>query len=103
MDGGILRLTGEQLVAADDYEVADHACRRVHLTDGAMAWAYLAAHPLVAVERRAALLHWAAATNRDLLDPWNALAGRSDLLADGVHPTAEGDEVVWEWLNPHEV
>lgn len=235
VDGGVLRLTDEQLAAADEYEVADYARRRVHLTDGTTAWAYLAADPLVAAERlgivgdslaygrcdpaggwaarlgawhtareepryrafalgipgttlrglrshapqelavrtvdtvlicagindlagvdgpaahptdvvremaalceeleaqdrrpvpvgplwldaeraarelglrvgldaveqyRAELLRWAAATNRDLLDPWDALAGRSDLLADGVHPTAEGHEVLWEWLRP---
>ncbi|AZM88895.1 GDSL-type esterase/lipase family protein [Streptomyces sp. W1SF4] len=46
VDGVVLELTDEQLVAADGYEVDDYARRRVLLASGESAWAYLDAKPL---------------------------------------------------------
>ena len=38
----------------------------------------------------ALLAEWGAETSRDVIDPSPVLAGRTELLADGLHPTAEG-------------
>lgn len=37
-------------------------------------------------------------TGRVFVDMWEPLAGRTDLLADGVHPSHEGHQVLWEHL-----
>lgn len=44
--GAVLSLTDADLAAADDYEVDDYVRRRVRLTSGDTAWAYLDARPL---------------------------------------------------------
>jgi lysophospholipase L1-like esterase len=49
--GEVLQLTDEELAAADAYEVEDYVRRRIRLTDGHSAWAYLDARPLAASER----------------------------------------------------
>ncbi|MFI9251282.1 GDSL-type esterase/lipase family protein [Streptomyces sp. NPDC053069] len=51
VEGAILRLTDQELAAADDYEVDDYARRRVLLTSGETAWAYLDARPLRSAAR----------------------------------------------------
>ncbi|AUG76612.1 hypothetical protein CFP65_1733 [Kitasatospora sp. MMS16-BH015] len=51
IEGGVLRLSERELAAADAYEVADYARRRVVLGDGEVAWAYLDAEPLRAAAR----------------------------------------------------
>ncbi|MGA4843933.1 GDSL-type esterase/lipase family protein [Streptomyces sp. G45] len=49
--GAVLRLTDEELAAADAYEVDDYVRRRVVLTSGESAWAYLDADPLRSAAR----------------------------------------------------
>ncbi|GLW69749.1 hypothetical protein Kpho02_20480 [Kitasatospora phosalacinea] len=44
--GAVLHLTDADLAAADAYEVDDYVRRRVRLSSGASAWAYLDARPL---------------------------------------------------------
>ncbi|WP_330328793.1 GDSL-type esterase/lipase family protein [Streptomyces sp. NBC_00536] len=51
VEGVVMRLTDEELAAADAYEVDDYARRRVLLTSGESTWAYLDAKPLRAAER----------------------------------------------------
>ncbi|MFD9690806.1 GDSL-type esterase/lipase family protein [Kitasatospora sp. NPDC001309] len=51
VEGAVLRLTDEELAAADAYEVADYARRQVLLTSGETAWAYLDANPLRSAAR----------------------------------------------------
>ncbi|MER5640855.1 GDSL-type esterase/lipase family protein [Kitasatospora sp. NPDC002227] len=51
VEGGVLRLSDRELAAADAYEVADYARRRVLLSSGEAAWAYLDAEPLRAAAR----------------------------------------------------
>ncbi|MFI9307328.1 GDSL-type esterase/lipase family protein [Streptomyces triculaminicus] len=51
VDGAVLRLTDQDLAAADAYEVDDYARRRVLLTSGESAWAYVDAKPLRSAER----------------------------------------------------
>ncbi|MFF0297237.1 GDSL-type esterase/lipase family protein [Kitasatospora sp. NPDC004614] len=46
VEGAVLHLTDQELAAADAYEVDDYARRRVVLTSGRTAWAYLDARPL---------------------------------------------------------
>ncbi|MEU3316505.1 GDSL-type esterase/lipase family protein [Streptomyces sp. NPDC006662] len=46
VEGAVLRLTNEELAAADAYEVDDYVRRRVLLSSGEAAWAYLDADPL---------------------------------------------------------
>ncbi|MFB7785166.1 GDSL-type esterase/lipase family protein [Streptomyces vinaceus] len=46
VEGAVLHLTDRELAAADAYEVDDCARRRVVLTSGESAWAYLDADPL---------------------------------------------------------
>ncbi|MFE1949266.1 GDSL-type esterase/lipase family protein [Streptomyces sp. NPDC059524] len=46
VEGAVLHLTDRELAAADDYEVDDYARRRVLLTSGESAWAYLDSKPL---------------------------------------------------------
>ncbi|GAA2260923.1 hypothetical protein GCM10010430_51300 [Kitasatospora cystarginea] len=46
VDGAVLRLTDQELAAADAYEVDDYVRRRVLLSSGESAWAYLDAKPL---------------------------------------------------------
>ncbi|MFJ3640101.1 GDSL-type esterase/lipase family protein [Streptomyces sp. NPDC090108] len=46
VEGAVLHLTDEDLAAADGYEVDDYARRRVLLSSGESAWAYLDAKPL---------------------------------------------------------
>ncbi|MFI6682451.1 GDSL-type esterase/lipase family protein [Streptomyces sp. NPDC050485] len=46
VEGSVLHLTDEELAAADAYEVDDYARRRVLLSCGEQAWAYLDANPL---------------------------------------------------------
>lgn len=47
---------------------------------------------------RAELLDWGAGTHRDVIDLYPVLEARSDLLADGLHPTPEGHRLLWEAL-----
>ncbi|GHG75579.1 GDSL-type esterase/lipase family protein [Streptomyces griseocarneus] len=51
VEGAVLRLSDEDLAAADAYEVDDYARRRVLLSSGETAWAYLDAKPLRSAER----------------------------------------------------
>ncbi|MFF4101853.1 GDSL-type esterase/lipase family protein [Streptomyces sp. NPDC001903] len=51
VEGAVLHLTDQDLAAADAYEVDDYARRRVVLTSGESAWAYLDADPLRAAQR----------------------------------------------------
>ncbi|MFF4850736.1 GDSL-type esterase/lipase family protein [Streptomyces sp. NPDC001194] len=51
VEGAVLHLTDRDLAAADAYEVDDYARRRVVLTSGESAWAYLAADPLRSARR----------------------------------------------------
>ncbi|MFE5538222.1 GDSL-type esterase/lipase family protein [Streptomyces sp. NPDC056519] len=51
VEGVVLRLTDRDLAAADAYEVDDYARRRVVLTSGESAWAYLDADPLRSARR----------------------------------------------------
>ncbi|KIF01276.1 hypothetical protein PL81_36470 [Streptomyces sp. RSD-27] len=51
VEGAVLRLTDEELAAADAYEVDDYARRRVLLSSGKSAWAYLDADPLRSAAR----------------------------------------------------
>ncbi|GAA2620620.1 hypothetical protein GCM10010425_13650 [Streptomyces spororaveus] len=51
VEGSVLHLTDEGLAAADAYEVDDYARRRVVLSSGESAWAYLDARPLRPAER----------------------------------------------------
>ncbi|WP_338930781.1 GDSL-type esterase/lipase family protein [Streptomyces netropsis] len=51
VEGAVLRLTDRELAAVDAYEVDDYARRRVLLTSGESAWAYLDAKPLRAAAR----------------------------------------------------
>ncbi|MFI1100424.1 GDSL-type esterase/lipase family protein [Streptomyces melanogenes] len=46
VEGAMLRLTDQDLAAADAYEVDDYVRRRVLLSSGESAWAYLDAKPL---------------------------------------------------------
>ncbi|MFD9486065.1 GDSL-type esterase/lipase family protein [Streptomyces sp. NPDC059991] len=46
VEGAVLRLTDQDLAAADAYEVDDYVRRRVLLSSGERAWAYLDAKPL---------------------------------------------------------
>ncbi|WP_026415243.1 GDSL-type esterase/lipase family protein [Actinomadura oligospora] len=46
VEGAILHLTDADLAAADAYEVDDYVRRRVRLTSGEAAWAYVDAKPL---------------------------------------------------------
>ncbi|MBJ3809118.1 gamma-glutamylcyclotransferase [Streptomyces flavofungini] len=46
VEGAVLHLTDEDLAAADAYEVDDYVRRRVLLSSGETAWAYLDAKPL---------------------------------------------------------
>ncbi|MCX5378704.1 GDSL-type esterase/lipase family protein [Streptomyces sp. NBC_00091] len=46
VEGAVLHLTDEELAAADAYEVDDYVRRRVVLSSGESAWAYLDAKPL---------------------------------------------------------
>ncbi|WP_328972176.1 GDSL-type esterase/lipase family protein [Streptomyces sp. NBC_00239] len=49
--GAVLHLTDDELAAADAYEVDDYIRRRVCLSSGEPAWAYLDANPLRAAAR----------------------------------------------------
>ncbi|MFE0178251.1 GDSL-type esterase/lipase family protein [Streptomyces sp. NPDC059002] len=51
VEGAVLHLTDADLAAADDYEVDDYTRRRVRLSSGASAWAYLDARPLRSASR----------------------------------------------------
>ncbi|WP_030856845.1 GDSL-type esterase/lipase family protein [Streptomyces sp. NRRL F-2747] len=51
VEGAVLHLTDRELAAADAYEVDDYARRRVVLTSGESAWAYLDADPLRSAQR----------------------------------------------------
>lgn len=51
VEGAVLHLTDQDLAAADDYEVDDYARRRVCLSSGENAWAYLDANPLRPAQR----------------------------------------------------
>ncbi|KPH99528.1 AIG2 family protein [Actinobacteria bacterium OV450] len=51
VEGAVLRLTDRELAAADAYEVDDYVRRRVALTSGESAWAYLDAKPLRSAQR----------------------------------------------------
>ncbi|MEU5429614.1 GDSL-type esterase/lipase family protein [Streptomyces olivoreticuli] len=51
VEGAILHLTDHELAAADAYEVDDYARRRVLLSSGEIAWAYLDAKPLRSAAR----------------------------------------------------
>ncbi|MFD5410454.1 GDSL-type esterase/lipase family protein [Streptomyces nojiriensis] len=51
VEGAVLRLTDQELAAADAYEVDDYTRRRVVLSSGESTWAYLDAKPLRPAER----------------------------------------------------
>ncbi|MFI9723975.1 GDSL-type esterase/lipase family protein [Streptomyces sp. NPDC052396] len=51
VEGAVLHLTDQDLAAADAYEVDDYVRRRVLLSSGESAWAYLDAKPLRAAAR----------------------------------------------------
>lgn len=51
VEGAVLRLTDQDLAAADAYEVDDYVRRRVLLSSGESAWAYLDAKPLRSAAR----------------------------------------------------
>ncbi|MCA6092409.1 GDSL-type esterase/lipase family protein [Streptomyces sp. SCA3-4] len=51
VEGAVLHLTDEDLAAADAYEVDDYVRRRVLLSSGESAWAYVDAKPLRPAER----------------------------------------------------
>ncbi|MGP9023035.1 GDSL-type esterase/lipase family protein [Streptomyces sp. BR1] len=51
VEGAVLHLTDQDLAAADAYEVDDYARRRVRLSSGESAWAYLDAKPLRSAAR----------------------------------------------------
>ncbi|GHC59347.1 GDSL-type esterase/lipase family protein [Streptomyces cinnamoneus] len=51
VEGAVLHLTDQDLAAADAYEVDDYVRRRVLLSSGESAWAYLDAKPLRSAER----------------------------------------------------
>ncbi|MFB7255571.1 GDSL-type esterase/lipase family protein [Streptomyces nojiriensis] len=51
VEGAVLHLTDQELAAADAYEVDDYTRRRVVLSSGESAWAYLDAKPLRPAER----------------------------------------------------
>ncbi|MCX5196911.1 GDSL-type esterase/lipase family protein [Streptomyces sp. NBC_00249] len=51
VEGVVLHLTDEDLAAADAYEVDDYARRRVVLSSGESAWAYLDAKPMRSAAR----------------------------------------------------
>lgn len=51
VEGAVLRLTDQDLAAADAYEVDDYARRRVLLSSGESVWAYLDAKPLRSAAR----------------------------------------------------
>ncbi|MDT0453282.1 GDSL-type esterase/lipase family protein [Streptomyces hesseae] len=51
VEGAVLHLTDADLAAADEYEVDDYARRRVRLSSGETAWAYLDANPLRPAQR----------------------------------------------------
>ncbi|MEU5431917.1 GDSL-type esterase/lipase family protein [Streptomyces sp. NPDC020719] len=51
VEGAVLHLTDHDLAAADAYEVDDYSRRRVRLTSGESAWAYLDAKPLRSAAR----------------------------------------------------
>ncbi|GGX82815.1 GDSL-type esterase/lipase family protein [Streptomyces fructofermentans] len=55
VDGALLRLTDQDLAAADAYEVDDYVRRRVRLSSGEPAWAYVDAKPLRPAARIAIL------------------------------------------------
>ncbi|MER6253867.1 GDSL-type esterase/lipase family protein [Streptomyces sp. NPDC001584] len=52
-----------------------------------------------ALALRAFLRAWCEANHIDHLDLWEALRERTDLLADGLHPTAEGHRALYEHLD----
>lgn len=51
VEGAVLHLTDQDLAAADAYEVDDYVRRRVRLSSGGTAWAYLDAKPLRSAAR----------------------------------------------------
>lgn len=51
VEGAVLRLTDQDLAAADAYEVDDYVRRRVLLSSGESAWAYVDAKPLRSAAR----------------------------------------------------
>lgn len=82
--GGVLELDDAQLAAADDYEVADYARRRVLTTAGAQAWAYVAANPLAVAERIAVVGDSIAYGRSDVGGGWQAALSRWHLGRDEV-------------------
>ncbi|WP_314244997.1 GDSL-type esterase/lipase family protein [Streptomyces kutzneri] len=52
-----------------------------------------------ALALRAFLRAWCEANHIDHLDLWEPLRERTDLLADGLHPTAEGHRALYEHLD----
>ncbi|WP_406386011.1 GDSL-type esterase/lipase family protein [Streptomyces sp. NBC_00211] len=73
VEGAVLRLTDRDLAAADAYEVDDYVRRRVVLTSGESAWAYLDAKPLRSA-RRIVIVGDSIAYGR--CDPRGGWAGR---------------------------
>ncbi|MFD9791929.1 GDSL-type esterase/lipase family protein [Streptomyces sp. NPDC059070] len=88
VEGAVLRLTDEELAAADAYEVDDYARRRVRLTSGETAWAYLDAEPLRAAAR-IVIVGDSIAYGR--CDPSGGWAGR--LAAEHIAADEEGNRV----------
>lgn len=75
VEGAVLRLSEEQLAAADTYEVADDARRRVLTSAGRLAWAYLDSRPVVAARRLAVVGDSIAYGRTDPAGGWAAAVG----------------------------
>lgn len=82
--GGILDLDEAALQAADGYEVADYARRRVLTTQGEPVWAYLSANPLAVAERIAVVGDSIAYGRADTGGGWQAALSRWHLDRDEV-------------------
>ncbi|RJQ75415.1 hypothetical protein D5S17_21255 [Pseudonocardiaceae bacterium YIM PH 21723] len=82
VEGGVLRLTDAELAAADDYEVDDYRRRRVHLSTGENAWAYLDANPLRAAVRIAIVGDSIAYGRCDTAGGWAGRLAATHIAAD---------------------
>ncbi|MFD0359777.1 GDSL-type esterase/lipase family protein [Streptomyces sp. NPDC127110] len=51
-----------------------------------------------ALNLRESLQTWCADNHIDFVDMWEPLRDRADLLVDGIHPTSEGHQVLYEHL-----
>ncbi|GLX23455.1 MULTISPECIES: GDSL-type esterase/lipase family protein [Streptomyces] len=51
-----------------------------------------------ALTLRESLRAWCTANHIDFVDMWEPLRDRADLLVDGIHPTSEGHQALYEYL-----